>query len=114
MSENITLSNEFPQQSGEKGVKPPPESNEELIFAIGSGMKRKWRGEGGRMGVYKTFMKIFFDLLLWSYLRDVSLREKFPLPEGWPYCAAPDFWLTCETVCSLFSLCMKLMEFAVD
>lgn len=81
------------------------------MIAIGNGEKSE---EEKNKWVYKTFIKIFFDLLLWSDLRGVGQREKIPLPEGWPYCAAPDFWLTCETVCSLFSLCMKLMEFAVD
>jgi len=72
MSEHITLSNDFPQCSGEKGVKNPPESNEELTFATGSGEKREKPKKKKKMGVYKTFMKIFFDLILWSCLKAVS------------------------------------------
>lgn len=50
----------------------PPESSEELTFAIGNGEKR----EEEKKWVYKTCMKIFFDLLLWSDLRGVGQREK--------------------------------------
>lgn len=53
----------------------PSESSEELMFAIGNGEQK----EGGeKKRVYKTFMKIFFDLLLWSDLRGVGQREKNP------------------------------------
>lgn len=55
----------------------------------------------------------FFDSFPHGRHRSFEAGEK-RIPAGQPGGAAPDFRLPCEAVCSLFSLGMKLMEFAVD
>lgn len=56
---------------------------------------------------------VCFDVSLCGRHRSAEAGIK-QLTAGQPGGAAPDLRLPCEAVCSLFSPCMKLMEFAVD